>query len=325
MALRGQAKLLQGFAIELVNDGFGLSHETHEGGPVEIIPIHMAVILHVVRQFVKPVAAIVDIGLELIGIDGPPALGLAVLAAKPCERPKTRGAFMVHDVVGIAAGITRRAIGPCHAGKAEPGAQVQQDGLKGPHIAVRFDHGLADGIGGAIGFGNRPVEHRNAVPALEIGCIRQDEIGVVHHLGIIGIGIDDARDDIFAIVAFGGERLQRVRHIHGRVPAHVGHVHEEKIDSVGIALGRVVDHHVHEAVGGERRIPGIGLVDAQGLAVFIHQQIIGADDETQGRAGHGRVGPDLPQLARGPDGRRYRLWEMAACSGSRRAHRWCPG
>ena len=64
MALRGQAEFLQGLAIELVNDGLGLSHEAQEGGPVEIIPIHMAIIFHVVRQFVKPVAAIVDIGLS---------------------------------------------------------------------------------------------------------------------------------------------------------------------------------------------------------------------------------------------------------------------
>ena len=49
---------------------------------------------------------------------------------------------------------------------------------------------------------------------------------------------------------------------------------KSKIDIVGIALGRIVDHHVHEAVGGERRIPGIGLVDAQWLAIVIHQQII---------------------------------------------------
>ena len=44
----------------------------------------------------------------------------------------------------------------------------------------------------------------------------------------------------------------------------------------GSAVGRVGDDHVHQAVGGERRVPGIGLVDALRLAVGVDQQILRA-------------------------------------------------
>ena len=43
--------------------------------------------------------------------------------------------------------------------------------------------------------------------------------------------------------------------------AHVRHIEQQRVDLIGIAGPGVGDHHVHEAVDGERRLPGKGLVD----------------------------------------------------------------
>ena len=309
MALGREPEFLQGFAIELVNNRLRFPHETKKSGPIQIIPIHMAVVFHVIGQLIKPVAAVIDIGLELVGIWRAPALMAAIRSAKTCKWAQPRCALMVDDVIGIAAGIARRAIGTCHAGKAKPSTQIKQYGLEGPDIALRLNYRLANGVGWPISFGDRPVQHGDAVPALQIGCVGQNEIGVLHHLGIIRITIDDPRDHIFPVSAFGGEGLECVRHIHGRVPAHVGHIHEKNINAVGIALGRIVDNHVHHAVGGYGRIPGIGLVNALGHAFGIHQQIIGAGDKSQGWTGQRRIGLHLPHLARGFHTGRNGFWK----------------
>ena len=46
--------------------------------------------------------------------------------------------------------------------------------------------------------------------------------------------------------------------------------------------GGVADHHVHQAVGGERRLPGERLVDAPRRAVGLDQQILGPASESRG-------------------------------------------
>ena len=53
------------------------------------------------------------------------------------------------------------------------------------------------------------------------------------------------------------------RGVHRRVPAHVGHEHEQRVDPVGIAGPGVADDRVHHAVRGQRRVPGERLVDAR--------------------------------------------------------------
>ena len=176
---RGQTEFLQRLAVELVDDRVGLADEAEEGGPVEIGPVHMAVVLHVIGQLVEPVAAIVDVMLQLFGIGRAPPLRLAVGTAEAGERAEPRRAFVVHDVIGIAARIARAAVGAGHAWKAEPRAEVEQNLLEGTHVAIGLHHRLADRIGRAIGLRDRAVEQRDAVPALEIGGVRQDQVGVV--------------------------------------------------------------------------------------------------------------------------------------------------
>ncbi len=76
--------------------------------------------------------------------------------------------------------------------------------------------------------------------------------------------------------SFAVRVLEHRRNVHRRIPAHVGHVHEQHVDRIGIGLGRVGDDHVHQAVSGERRIPRISLVDALRFGLRIDQQILGA-------------------------------------------------
>ena len=72
-------------------------------------------------------------------------------------------------------------------GQLEPRAKIEQDVLKVAHVAVGRDHRLADRVGRAVGVGDRPVEQRDAVPALEIGRVGQDEVGVGDRLGEEGV------------------------------------------------------------------------------------------------------------------------------------------
>ena len=102
-----------------------------------------------------------------------------------------------------------------------------------------------------------------------------------------------------------GQVRQRGGQVHGRVPAHVGHVQEQHVDGVGIAARGVGDHHVHQAVGRERRVPAEGLVDALRRARGIDQQVVGAGGEAQVRARQRLAGLHVARLAaRLEEGRR---------------------
>ncbi len=85
MALGCEAELLQGLGIELVDDGFWLSHEAKERRPVQIVHVDVAIVFHAVWQFLIPVAAVVDVGFELVWIDRPAPCHGAVFAAETCE------------------------------------------------------------------------------------------------------------------------------------------------------------------------------------------------------------------------------------------------
>ena len=58
---------------------------------------------------------------------------------------------------------------------------------EGADVAIGPYHRLADRVSRGVGLGNRPVEQRDAVPALEVGGVRQNQIGVRDHLREIGV------------------------------------------------------------------------------------------------------------------------------------------
>ena len=85
----------------------------------------------------------------------------------------------------------------------------------------------------------------------------------------------------------------RLGGVHRRVPRHVRHVEEQRVDRVGIARPRVGDDHVHQPVRGERRLPGKGLVDAQRRAVGRRRsRSSGPVGKPSGMPGERRAGSD---------------------------------
>ena len=91
--------------------------------------------------------------------------------------------------------------------------------------------------------------------AFQIGRIRQHQIGIGHHFAGIGIGIDDFRNFVLARLILVGQHVDDGFGVHRRVPRHVGHIHEQRVDLVGITGMSIGDHHMHQTVGRHRRIP----------------------------------------------------------------------
>ncbi len=67
----------------------------------------------------------------------------------------------------------------------------------------------------------------------------------------------------------------------------------------------VGDHHVHETVGRERVFPGESLVDAQGRAVVVQQEVLGPTRIAEMRSRQRLV---RLKLRGGNRMRRHRLW-----------------
>ena len=142
---------------------------------------------------------------------------------------------------------------------------------------------MSNRVSSAVGVGNGTVQHRNGIEAFKIRGVWQDQIGIRHHLAGVGIGINDFRNFIFAVVIFCGQPAHRFFGIHGRVPAHIGHKHHQHIDRIRIAIMGIANYGMHHAVRGERVRPGIGMINSTRVTVFINDQIFGAVYKTQGR------------------------------------------
>ena len=142
---------------------------------------------------------------------------------------------------------------------------------------------MADRVGGAVGVGDRPVQHRNRVEAFQVRRVRQDQVGVGDHLRGIRIGVDDARDLVLAARVLVGEPADRLGGVHRRVPAHVRHEHQQRVDLVWIAGPGVADHRMHHAVCRQRVRPRERMVDPARIAVGVDQQVFGCVHEAQRR------------------------------------------
>ena len=178
---------------------------------------------------------------------------------------------------------------------------------------------MPDRVGGAIGVGDRPVEQADRVEAFEVRGIGQHQIGVGHHFAGVGVAVDDPRNFVFAAGVLVGEPVDGLAGVHRRVPAHVRHEHQQRVDSVRIAGMRIADHRMQQAVRGQRVRPRERMVDAARLAVLVHDQIFRPVDEAQ-RCGIQRA-VLAAQFARTVR-RRHRLRERRLIAeAARRIHR----
>ena len=298
MALGGELELAQRLDVEVEGVELRRVVDADLDRPILVGLVPRLVELRLFRDVTDPETAVLDVFLQLVRVGLAAAVLVAVLAAPTGERADAGAAFVVLDVVAVAvplgiAGLVDKAR------KLHQVGDLDQHRLEVAHVAVGFDHRPADGVGGGLGLADRPVEQRDAVVAFEIGRVGQDQVRIGHRFRRIGIGIDDVRDHVVAVLVLVGEHADDFRRVHRRVPGHVGHEHEQRVDLVGVARVGVGDHHVHQPVGRERVFPGIGLVDALGGAVLVDQQVLRPHRVAEMRA--------VERLARRDAGMRFRV------------------
>ena len=184
-----------------------------------------------------------DVALQLLRIRRALAVLRAVRAAPAGEQADAGRALVAHDVVGVVA-VLRRAVGVHHARQAEPRAEVEQHRLEAAHVAraprascvAGSNTGWRIASAARVGVGDRAVEQRDRVEAFEIGRVGQHQVGVRDHLARVRVGIDDVRDAVFAASRrVSVSQCMRLARVHRRVPAHVGHEHQQRVDPVRIA------------------------------------------------------------------------------------------
>jgi cytochrome c-type biogenesis protein CcmH/NrfG len=99
---------------------------------------------------------VLDVALHLVRVRRAGAGTLAVGAAPAREQADAGRALVARDEVGEIA-VLRAAVLVRHARQAQARAELEQHALERAHVAVRRQHRLADGVGGAVGVGDRAV------------------------------------------------------------------------------------------------------------------------------------------------------------------------
>ena len=272
MPFGSQLKPAHRFGIDGKQIGLRGFKEPHLHRPILIGRVPGLEIAGLFRNMRLKEAAIGDIGRNLIGVRRAAPHGIAS-AAKAHQRPHTGLALMHGDILGVVA-VHRLAVRICEPRQPQPDPQIDQHRLKPPHIAVRLHHRPADGIARRPRLADRAVEQADAIVPLHIGGIGQDQVGIGHHLGRIGIGIDDARDHILAILALIRQHLHHGGGVHGGIPRHVRHVKKQRVDPVGIAGMGIGNDHMHHAMRRERVFPGEGTVNPRRRAVCLQCQLL---------------------------------------------------
>ena len=150
--LAARRNFCSGLAVELQHDRLGLVDEAHPCRPLEIGAVRVLEVSAALRHAgAAPEALVGDIGVELLRVRRADAVLVAGLAAPAREHAEAGLALMVHQVVGIAAGIARRAVFFDQARQLEADAELDHHVLERADVAVGLDDRLADRIGGAVG------------------------------------------------------------------------------------------------------------------------------------------------------------------------------
>jgi len=215
---------------------------------LEVILVRELVIAHVLRPSIGKERLVLDIFFPLLRIRRAAQVRFAVGASPAGEKTDAGQLFVVDDEVPVVAEFAR----PVGAGKCrelEPRGELDQHLLPRPHVAVELEHRMTDGIACRVRLGNRTVEKRDRVVALEIRGVGQDEIGEVDGLGMEGVDHYQEWNRIFAALVLAHQHLAHLGGVHGRVPGHVGHEQEQCVDRVRVPICRIGDDHVHQAVG----------------------------------------------------------------------------
>ena len=275
MALRGEPEALQRFRVKLEHDRLRCADEAERLGPVEIVAIRHLVVAARSRYFMVPIATVFDVALKLGGIRCANARLRSFRTTPTREQTDARRALVVDDVLRVAARVFCGTAGVDEPRQAEPRAEIEQDILERAHVTIGLHDRLANRVGCAIGIRDRAVEQADAIVAFEVGRVRQHQIGKRDGFRIVSIGIDDVRDAVVAArrITFAEHAPCRGR-VHRRIPGHVCHEQEQRIDATRIARTGIRDHVLQHAVRRERMFPRERLIDASWLAFGIDNEIL---------------------------------------------------
>ena len=275
LALRRQPELLQDIRVQVQQDRFGITRQAVTLRPFQIALVPVTHVLETFRQFVMVVTVVLFIHLPLVRVRFALHELLATLAAPAGEETNAGAGFhLIVDNEILVVAETTRAIGVRKCRQLEARGQLDQHLLERFALAGRRNHRNTDGIHRSVEFGDRPVEHRHDIVPLQVGRVRQHQVGIRHHFRLKGIADNDERDPIFAVLIFVVEHLAHLDRVHGRVPRHVRHEDHERVELVRVTAPGIGDDVVHEPVNRQRVFPAEGLVDAHRRAIGIDEQIV---------------------------------------------------
>jgi len=307
LALRGEPELLHHVRVERDHDRLVELAKALLDRKVQIRPIAVAHVLHRLGQRVVIDAVVLRVLFPLPRIRLADERLVTVLAAPADQEAHTRARcrLVIDDELRIVA-ILALAFRRRERGELEAARQFDEHFLERLAFARRRHDGHAHGIDGAVELGNRPVEHRHRVVAFEVRRIGQDQIGERCHLRLERIAHDDERNLVLAVVVFVREHLADFDGIHRRVPRHVGHEDQQRVDRIRIAAPRVRDDAVHQAMHGERIFPRERLVDAHGFAALVDEQVLGRGRPAERTIRERRIGLHVVGTVRRFRRRRHR-------------------
>ncbi|CAB3773451.1 hypothetical protein LMG29542_07238 [Paraburkholderia humisilvae] len=205
--------------------------------------------------------------------------------------------------------ILARAVRFREGRQFKPAAEFDQHLLERPALAGRRHDGHAHRVDRSVEFGDRPVEHRHRVVALEVSRIRQDQIRERGHLRLERIAHDDKRNLVFAVLVPVGEHLAHFDGIHRRVPCHVRHEDHQCVDRIRVAAPCIRNHAMHQPVHRERVFPRERLVDAHRAAACVDEQVFRRGRPTERSRRERRIRLDRVRAVRRFRRRRHRARE----------------
>ena len=132
------------------------------------------------RNFFHPETTIFNITINLIRVRITAPGLIAFLAAEPSQRANARFTLMIDHIIRIISKFST-AIFIGHAWQAKTRTEIEQDRLKAAYITIRLHHRPAYTVCHRICLANRPIQKRDTVMPLKIGCVRQDQICKRHH------------------------------------------------------------------------------------------------------------------------------------------------
>ena len=288
--LSGEAKFLQRLGIYLHDDRLGFAYETHVSRYIQVFLVGKAVVFLAIRPMVREERLVLDVLFPLFRIRLALERLFAILATPASQKADAGRTLVIDDEIRVVLELAR-TVGVGKRREFQTRGHFHQHFLPWPHVAVEFQQRVANRVGRCIRFRDRTIQQRNRVVTLQIRGIRQHQIGKVDHLGVERVYHHQKRDLVLTRLfrVFFAQHVLHVFGVHGRVPRHVRHEQHQRIDGIGIMVGGVGNHHVHQAMRRNRDLPRIGLVDAQRVAVRVNHQVFRPHRETQRRARQRRV------------------------------------